>query len=308
MVHKLDHAFEVHPTAKPLYERLRAAAKLGSLLKPLYAQLLRGSYALTLDYPVAFERRWTESEPNAALLRLVQAGQERYSRNLASFCAYAHHLAAIPLHAEDSSSPEWAKSMFPPIDAISLYGFIADRAPATYIEVGSGTSTKFARRAISDHSLPTRLISIDPQPRAEISALCDEAIREPLERLDPTLFDQLGPGDMVLVDGSHRCLTNSDVTALFLDVFPRIPAGVLVGIHDIFLPYDYPDTFVQRFYSEQYVLAALLLGDAGRRFQIELPIAYMIATGQLQAFGPVWDVLPPGFQPDGAMFWLTLGP
>ena len=59
----------------------------------------------------------------------------------------------------------------PGLDSAALYAFLARTDPALYLEVGSGNSTKFARRAITDHGLRTRLVSIDPQPRAEIDAL-----------------------------------------------------------------------------------------------------------------------------------------
>jgi len=57
---------------------------------------------------------------------------------------------------------------------------------------------------------------------------------------------------------------NSDVVALFLDVCPTLPAGVLIGIHDIFLPDDYPWCLGGRRYSEQYMLAAWLLGPGAQ--------------------------------------------
>lgn len=49
--------------------------------------------------------------------------------------------------------------------------------PATYLEVGSGNSTRFARRAITVHGLRTRIVSIDPEPRAVVDELCDEVVR-----------------------------------------------------------------------------------------------------------------------------------
>ena len=45
---------------------------------------------------------------------------------------------------------------------------------------------------------------------------------------------------MVFFDGSHRTFMNSDATVFFLEVLPTLPAGTLVGIHDIYLPDDYP--------------------------------------------------------------------
>jgi hypothetical protein len=119
-------------------------------------------------------------------------------------------------------------------------------------------STKFARRAIRDHGLPTRIVSIDPDPRDEIDALCDTAIRESLEQIDLNVVDELERGDIVFIDGSHHCFMNSDVTVFFLDILPRLKPGTLVQFHDLMLPYDYPLEWIERYYSEQYLLAAYL--------------------------------------------------
>ena len=66
----------------------------------------------------------------------------------------------------------------------------------------------------------------------------------------------LSAGDMVFIDNSHRAFQNSDVTVFFTEVLPALPAGVAYGIHDIFLPDDYPAGWSDRFYNEQYLLAA----------------------------------------------------
>jgi hypothetical protein len=145
-----------------------------------------------------------------------------------------------------------------------LYSLLAQHNPRHYVEVGSGNSTKFARRAIRDHGLQTRITSIDPFPRAEIDSICDRVIREPVEHVALDTFDMLQPGDILFIDSSHRTFMNSDVTALSLDVLPRLPAGVIVEVHDITLPGDYPPQWTGRYYSEQYLLAAYLLGPRQR--------------------------------------------
>jgi hypothetical protein len=77
---------------------------------------------------------------------------------------------------------------------------------------------------------------LDPEPRAQIDALCDTSIRRRLEDCDLSMFDQLEAGDILFFDGSHRVFTNSDVTVFFLELMPRLKPGVIVHIHDIFLP------------------------------------------------------------------------
>jgi hypothetical protein len=159
-------------------------------------------------------------------------------------------------------SPYWLNGYCSGLDAFALSGFIVSRRPRRIVEVGSGMSTLFARHAVRKSGLPTTIISIDPEPRAAIDAVCDQVIRTRLEECDPGLFSALEPGDILFFDGSHRVFTNNDTVALFLDIMPELPPGVLLHIHDIFWPADYPPAWNRRFYSEQYMLAvALLYGD-----------------------------------------------
>ena len=182
--------------------------------------------------------------------------------------------AHIPVKAADNVTPFWANGWLPPLDAMALYAFLVRQNPSQYIEIGSGNSTKFARRAIQDHHLRTQIISIDPQPRAEIDRLCDRVIRRPFEDVDWTAMPELAAGDIVFVDSSHRVLMNSDVTAFFMDVLPDLPPGVLVHFHDIWLPHDYPERWRFWYFSEQYVLATLLLFAPGR-LGVAFPAMYV---------------------------------
>lgn len=210
---------------------------------------------------------------NEAGMREIVAGLRKY-RELFS---------AIPIGADAKPmDPRWINGWFPSLDGMVLYHLLAERNPATYVEIGSGNSTKFARRAIEDHHLRTRIVSIDPEPRTEIDAIVDEVIRSGVEFVDISLFSQLDANSVVFFDGSHRSFQNSDVTVFFIDILPELKAGIDVGIHDVFWPWDYPPTWVKRYYNEQYILGAYMLAfglsfplvfscaHAGRQFQREL--------------------------------------
>ena len=190
-------------------------------------------------------------------------------------------------------------------DGASLYAIIRSRRPARYLEIGSGTSTRFAARAKRDGRLTTHIGSIDPHPRAEIDSLCDEIVREPLETAGLPRFAALRAGDVVFLDSSHRAFMNSDVTVFFLDVLPELVAGVIVGIHDILLPWDYPPEWGRRFYSEQYLLAVALLAR-DPRVQPLLPCHYVGAAPTLaDVLVPLWNDLP-GVDPHGFAFWFEV--
>ena len=259
-----------------------------------------------LDYPVHPRPRYGHGRPpHPQLTALLAAGDARYRARLEDILRHADALAAIPREPGPDGEPAWINGFIPGLDGAALYAFVAGGRPATYLEVGSGNSTRFARRAVRDTGGATRIVSIDPEPRAEVDALCDEVIRTPFEDTDLAVLDRLVPGDVVFVDNSHRLFTNSDATVVFLELLPRLPAGVLVGIHDIYLPQDYPPEWNDRFYSEQYALAAFLLGGhAG--FSIELPAFYASTHAELGGvLNPLWE--RPGFdgvERHGGAFWM----
>ena len=254
-----------------------------------------------LDYPVVPAVRWGEAA-HPQLADIIGAGNARYAATIAMFTRYAPQLRKIPNEATGGSAPHWNNPWLPAADAISLYGFLASRNPRRYIEIGSGMSTRFARQAIADHGLRTQIISIDPEPRSEIDAICDSVIRSRLEDADLGVFDGLTADDIVFCDNSHRSFQNSDVTVFFLEVLPGLKGGPLIGVHDIFLPYDYPAKWLKRFYNEQYLLACWLL--AGDHVRVELPVHHIATTPDLrQGLAPIFA--DPATA-DGAAFWFTL--
>lgn len=260
---------------------------------------------IKLDYPVAPRPRFGHGHPShPPLSGIIAAGEDRYRRRLGHIEAVRSDLHRLPL--TDGSSPEepvWANPWLPGLDVAALYAIVAHDRPSLYLEVGSGMSTKVVRRAVRDHDLPTRIVSIDPQPRAEVDALCDEVVRSPLEDCDLAVFDRVGAGDIVFVDNSHRVFTNSDATVVFLEVLPALAAGALVQVHDIFLPDDYPSAWRDRYYSEQYVLAALLLGGGGG-FSTDFPAWYVATHPDLaERLKPLFEPLE-GVERHGGSYWL----
>ncbi len=266
-------------------------------------------FNIRLDYPIHPKPRYGHGlPPHQKITEILDRRRADYGRTLRQFLPLADAVAGIPVIGDpaDANTPHWNNTWFQGIDAFSLYGFLATLDPRRYFEVGSGNSTKFARKAIRNHGLRTRITSIDPYPRAEINSICDTIVRTPLEEVDPAFFDQLEAGDVLFVDNSHRIFTNSDATVVFLDIMPRLRPGVLLGIHDIMLPFDYPPEWVDRFYSEQYVLAAYLLAE-GDMFDVVLPCAYLGACDELKAIlAPVWSRLPAAGQ-SGSAFWMRMG-
>ena len=167
-------------------------------------------------------------------------------------------------------------------------------------------SYQFARWAIRQSGLQTRIVSIDPEPRRAIDSLCTTTYRGGLETAPAELYQGLEAGDVLFFDGSHYLTTNSDVAVFFLEVPPALKPGVLVQIHDIYWPLDYPTEWDDRNYSEQYVLGACLLLSPGS-FEVLLPNTFVCQDSELSTdLDPSWRLLPvPEPMRHGKSFWFT---
>ena len=262
-----------------------------------------------VDYDYRAEIRYGAGRPaHKALLDLIGQGRKRYRDFLTGLGEIQTDFAKIQLGGDyEQRPPFWLNAWFPPLDGMALTGMLRAHNPARFLEVGSGVSTKFARRAVELYGLKTRLISIDPQPRNEIDALCDQVIRRPLETCRVEMFDALEPGDIFFLDSSHRSFQNSDVTVFFLEILPRLKPGVIVHIHDIYLPYDYTAGNVPRLWNEQYLLATALLFGAPR-FEILFPSWFIGRDPDLRVHAEAMLRQGPIAELDlfGASFWMRL--
>jgi hypothetical protein len=267
------------------------------------------------DYPYSYRARpWQRSPALARLARILAEARPRAHEHLLEFARHMRHFLAIPVASGPEHSeldPYWLNGFFPGLDGVTLYGLLVQQNPRFYVEVGSGNSTKFARRAIGDHGLRTKILSIDPEPRAVIDELCDQVERVPFEQLDPERFQEFQADDLLFVDCSHRSFQGSDVTVLFTEVIPVLPRGMIYGIHDIWLPHDYPEHWRRRLYNEQYLLAAYLFGGADGD-EILLPNAYVSHScpDLLSVLDELWtSPAHAGIEAGGGCFWMRrVGP
>jgi hypothetical protein len=146
-------------------------------------------------------------------------------------------------------------------DAEVAYAVARTLRPRRIIEVGSGNSTALFREAICDSNSQTELVAIDPSPTKAIQEVADRIIQSPVEDTSSSWFEDLQPNDILFVDSSHLVSTGNDVVHLMLNIVPKLKAGVVLHLHDIFLPYDYPQQWIveqRRGYNEQYLVQAWL--------------------------------------------------
>jgi len=158
---------------------------------------------------------------------------------------------------------------FGPVDAEVAYSMVRHFLPKKIIEIGSGYSTYLMAKACllnkERSGVETELHAIDPYPRGTLVQGfpgLSSFTQEKAENIELSFYSQLDKGDILFIDTTHIVTTGGEVNCLFLEVLPRLRSGVIVHIHDIFLPREYPRDWVlrmRRFYTEQYLLQAFLV-------------------------------------------------
>lgn len=274
------------------------------LILPRYQKLI-------LDYPVVMKPRYGHGNPVLSGMQAILEKDHSVFLNWATIInKYTTELQAIKKaeHATSNREPAWNNGFLPGLDIVVLYSILRHCQPRTYVEVGSGNSTKVAFKAKSDGELSMKMVSIDPFPRAEIDDLADEVIRMPFENFNWNGWDELSKGDVVFIDNSHRVLPNSDAMVFFMEILPRLKPGVLVHVHDVYWPMDYPQDMCDRFYSEQYLLGAFILANP-QRYRPIFPAYYFSQTPSLaNSISAIWNHSHlSGVEQHGGSFWLEIG-
>lgn len=156
---------------------------------------------------------------------------------------------------------------FKSVDAEILYCMVRYFKPTRFVEVGCGMTTLITLEALKKNKDDTgnecEFIAIEPYPKNFLRQLPEisKFIKQPVQDVAVSEFERLGPDDILFIDSTHVLRIGSDVQYLFLEVLPRLKPGVIVHIHDIFLPQEYPRQWVmenRRFWNEQYLLQAFL--------------------------------------------------
>jgi predicted O-methyltransferase YrrM len=194
--------------------------------------------------------------PYAAVLERMQAGDDGVA---ALIMEISKHLAVFRDFGLEPQDPLWTGSIFPPLDGAAAYTLARKFRPAKILEIGSGNSTHFLARALRDGGIAGKITCIDPAPRRALDGLGVEFIQRLLREEDASLCAGLGENDILFIDSSHIMLPGMDVDIQFNRLFPALAPGVIVHVHDIFLPWDYPARWRARFYSEQNALIGWIL-------------------------------------------------
>jgi predicted O-methyltransferase YrrM len=185
---------------------------------------------------------------------------------------FKNEYSAMPTGASTQEFSYYlGNAAFDAVDAEILFGLIRLLKPRRMYEIGSGFSTLLSADALRRNRLDgcgCRFVAIEPYPPAELQSKLPaevELLRVPVQDVSLDQFESLSENDILFIDSSHVCKIGSDVQFMFLEVLPRIRPGVVVHVHDIFMPVEYPKQWVldwHRFWNEQYVLQAFLSCNA----------------------------------------------
>lgn len=211
---------------------------------------------------------------------------------------------------------------FESFDAELLHSMIRIHQPRMIIEVGSGYSTYLSANTsvlnTQQTGLPSGVYAVDPFPnetlRRGFPGLA-ELIPKPIQDVDLDFLLQLDANDIFFIDSTHTVRIGNDVLHVFLEILPRLREGVLVHIHDVFLPRHYPQGWsltLRRHWTEQYLLQAFLCFN--REFEVVWSSSAMALRhpDELARVFPYWSdsyrLIPTSFRPyvptlDGQRVW-----
>ena len=169
---------------------------------------------------------------------------------------------------------------FPVLDAEVLYCFLRHFRPARMVEIGSGFSSLVTAQVNREHlGNSLHFTCIEPYPvqflRDGVDGISELMVKK-VQEIPPEYFAQLESGDILFIDSSHVSKVGSDVNYIYFEILPRLKEGVLVHIHDIFLPDEYPKKWVLeegRYWNEQYLVRAFL--EFNSSFEIVWSAHYM---------------------------------
>ena len=281
------------------------------MLKSFFKRIHPKYQALINEYPVDMKPRYGYGlPPHKQLYDIIDAERNTYRALIDAALSNQNEIAEIQDSSKvtDSKLPGWNNGFLPGLDIIAIYTMISYYKPKRYVEVGSGNSTKVAFKVKQEQHNSLEITSIDPMPRAEIDQLADVVIRKPFEDIDYQKVLNLEAGDILFIDNSHRILPNSDSMVFYMEILPQLNKGVIVHIHDIYLPYDYPQFMCDRFYTEQYGLAMYVMANP-KRYKTIFPCYFVSEDEELaKQLEPIWNLDNlKEVERHGGSYWLQIG-
>lgn len=206
-------------------------------------------------------------------------------RNLLNKFNYSEELRQFSFNRKSDEEFYFNNERFTVGDAEILYSMIRYLKPERVIEIGSGMSTLIAAAALKKNKIDNANYSpshicIEPYPRSWLKKRNDVTlVQKNLEEIGSEFFIELKENDILFIDSTHMIKPKGDVLTEYLEILPIIKPGVVVHIHDIFTPKNYPDEWILNavsFWNEQYLLEAIL--SFSDKFEVLLALNFLFNT------------------------------
>lgn len=151
-------------------------------------------------------------------------------------------------------------------DAVIYYCLIRKLSPKRIIEIGSGYSSALTLDLKESHLPHLDVTFIEPYPELLFSLIKKSDSKDytllgkPLNEVSLDVFKKLESNDILFIDSTHVSKVGSDVNQIYFEILPKLKKGVVIHIHDVFWPFEYPYEWIKetRAWNEDYLLRAFL--------------------------------------------------
>lgn len=156
-------------------------------------------------------------------------------------------------------------------DGSVLHAMLRHLRPRHYVEIGCGWSSACALDTLERlDGAECEVVLIEPYPQlvrqlVGASRVPMTLIPRRVQDVPLNVYAMLGAGDVLFIDSTHVLRTGSDVCFELFEILPRLASGVVVHLHDVFWPFEYPEEWVvreNRSWNELYALRAYLTNNA----------------------------------------------
>jgi len=181
----------------------------------------------------------------------------------------SRHVSTFPYHLVDAYKYRFNLNniYYTYYDALNYFTFLLKFKPKRVYEVGSGYSSALLLD-VNEYFLnsKTEIVFIEPFPEERLLKLKRpndkfNLITDLVQNVRHDFFSSLEAGDFLFIDTSHVSKIWSDVNYIFFEIFPRLKAGVIIHLHDVHYPFEYPKEWIYKGFAwnEAYFLRSFLM-------------------------------------------------